>query len=195
MNLPNKLTVLRVCLIPIFLFLFFPGPSALLPGFFRDYHYFWALAVFSLASFTDYLDGRIARRRGLITDFGKLMDPLADKVLVMAAMVGLVGTGMVHPITGIVILAREFLVSAIRQLAASGGHILAADNWGKMKTVAQMLWIAVLLLISQMRLTGGPLSPAVMEITAAALTVIALLLTVYSGINYTWKNRGLFADM
>ena len=134
MNLPNKLTVLRMLMIPLFLICMevpFEG------------RYLWALVLFALASFTDLLDGKIARARGLVTDFGKLMDPLADKLLVMAAMVSLITKGMVPAVFVIVILAREFLVTSVRLVAAGKGTVLAADIWGKIKTALQMVWICL----------------------------------------------------
>lgn len=191
MNLPNKLTVIRMLMIPLFLVLFFWDGLWL--------NYLWAFVVFVLASLTDMLDGQIARKRGLVTDFGKLMDPLADKLLVMSAMVSLITTGLVHAVVVVVILAREFAVSAVRQVAASAGVIVAADRWGKLKTVFQMIWICLLLLLAQAGagLEFSWLTPevlAVLDTVRFVLTVLVLLLTVLSGINYIWKNKKLFAD-
>jgi CDP-diacylglycerol--glycerol-3-phosphate 3-phosphatidyltransferase len=194
MNLPNKLTVLRVLLIPVFMLLFF---AEWLPA-----RFFWALAAFGLAAFTDTLDGRIARKRGLITDFGKLMDPLADKLLVMAAILCLMAEGAVGAVVVVIILAREFLVSAIRQIAAAGGHVLAADNWGKLKTVFQSVWISVDLLYLHLSGSGfavlgldlGIIAKP-FEVLRLVLLVVAVGLTVYSGLNYCVQNRSLFKDM
>lgn len=189
MNLPNKLTVVRVLLIPLFI-VFFLADSV-------PMHYLWALTVFSAASLTDMLDGRIAREQGLVTDFGKLMDPLADKLLVMSAIVCLISAGMVSPVPVIVILAREFLVSAIRQIAAANGTVLAADKWGKLKTVSQMIWICVDLLYLHITSGGGLLALLLpsLEIAHIVLLVCVMVFTVFSGGNYLWANRELFRDM
>jgi CDP-diacylglycerol--glycerol-3-phosphate 3-phosphatidyltransferase len=156
--------------------------------------YVLALVVFAVASLTDTLDGHIARKHGLITDFGKLMDPLADKLLVTAAMCCLLPEyGVLGTVSLILILSREFLVTSMRLLAAGKNLVLAADFWGKLKTVAQMLWICLALL-----------AKAFPNLPAAALTILTgllgalfffmLALTVISGARYMWKNRELFID-
>lgn len=187
MNLPNKLTMLRMALIPLFLvFVFLPLP----------FHYLWALIVFAAASFTDMLDGQIARKRGLVTDFGKLMDPLADKLLVMSALVSFAGLKWAPSVVIILILVREFLVTSIRQLAAAKGTVLAADKWGKAKTVSQMVWICFLLLskwmIDAFDFTG--LTVVVLDGIHWALMAVVVYLTLYSGINYMRNNWDLFRD-
>lgn len=187
MNLPNKLTVLRVLLIPVFLVLFFMANAI-------PYGYLWALLAFGVAAFTDFLDGAIARKHGLITDFGKLMDPLADKLLVMAAMVCFVAINLVHPVIVILILAREFLVTSIRLVAAGRGVVIAADGWGKAKTIFQMLWICYGLLLKQLSQLFTGMIPSFLYWIYLAMVAIVTLLTVVSGVNYTWKNRILFAD-
>ena len=180
MNLPNKLTMLRMALIPLFLvFMFVSFP----------FHYLWALVVFAAASFTDLLDGKIARKYGLITDFGKLMDPLADKLLVMVAFVELSWTPAV---VVIVILAREFLVTSIRLIAAGKGTVLAADKWGKFKTVSQMVWICFMLLSKW--LAESVVMPDFFYWIQWALTTVVLYLTLYSGVNYMRQNWDLFRD-
>ena len=189
MNLPNKLTVLRMAMIPLFLvFMLIPSQQF-------SATYLVALLVFALASFTDMLDGRIARKHGLITDFGKLMDPLADKLLVMSALVSFVELGWVPGVVVIVILAREFLVTSVRLIAAGKGTVLAADKWGKMKTVSQMVWICYLLLARW--LMGWPQLESVFGILMGIhylLMTIVVVLTLYSGFNYLRNNRQLFAD-
>ena len=190
MNLPNKLTVIRVILIPVFLALFFMES---LRG-----HYLWALVVFAAASLTDMLDGYLARKYNWVTDFGKLMDPLADKLLVMAAMVSLISVNLVHAVPVILILAREFLVTAIRQIAAQKGVVLAADNWGKIKTVCQMFWLCFGLLWLQLSAMPVPFPAIVFQAVYYAyfaLMIASLFFTVVSGLNYCIKNRHLFADM
>ena len=191
MNLPNKLTMLRLLLIPVFLGFFF-----LARGGQGTWGYLAAFIVFVAASYTDHLDGAIARKRGLVTDFGKLMDPLADKILVMSAMICLLAAETVHPVAVIVILAREFLVTAIRTVGAGKGVVIEADNWGKAKTVAQMIWIGLGLFL--LWLPASILMGAVGRVLVYAyygLMVIVLVLTIISGLNYTVKNRALFRDM
>ncbi|MFV0402060.1 MAG: CDP-diacylglycerol--glycerol-3-phosphate 3-phosphatidyltransferase [Oscillospiraceae bacterium] len=200
MNLPNKLTVVRVCMIPLFLVLFFWDT---LPN-----HYIWAFLVFALASLTDMLDGQIARKRNLVTDFGKLMDPLADKLLVMSAFICLLGgnfyyfrpleshSKMLGLIGLIFIMSREFVVTSIRLVAAGKGIVIAADKWGKLKTISQMVWICLVLLglglLSWSALPGGLVTAWLW--VQDILYIVMLLLTVGSGLNYVVKNRSLFAD-
>ncbi|MDR2933607.1 MAG: CDP-diacylglycerol--glycerol-3-phosphate 3-phosphatidyltransferase [Oscillospiraceae bacterium] len=190
MNLANKLTVVRVALIPVFLFFFFAS--------FIPWHYLWAFVVFSAASVTDTLDGQIARKRGLVTDFGKLMDPLADKLLVMSAVVCLIPVGIVHAVVVIVILAREFVVTAIRQIAAANGTVIAADKWGKIKTVFQMIWLGYemlyLFVTANLGLQMGALALPLAVIHYILLAGV-LVFTVFSGLNYLIGNRALFSDM
>lgn len=177
--------MLRIFMIPLFLVLFYFQEIPL--------HYLWALVVFALAALTDMLDGKIARSRNLVTDFGKLMDPLADKLLVMAAMLCFISAGILHPVIVFVILAREFLVTSIRLVAAGSGRVIAADVWGKVKTVAQMIWICVgllLLMISAMTVTGGGLH-TVLSYTYEGCKWLVVLLTVASGANYLIRNREL----
>ena len=171
MNLPNKLTMLRILLIPVFM-VFVELDS--LPG-----HMLWAFAVFVAASLTDMIDGKIARKYNLITDFGKFMDPLADKILVTAALVYFIP----------LILAREFLVTSLRLIAAGKGIVIAADRWGKYKTATTMVWIAYALLMQHFW-AGVPAAWAL----HVALMVLSLGLTLLSGANYLWKNRALIAQ-
>lgn len=184
MNLPNKLTVLRVCMIPVFL-LFFYMPVPL--------QYIWALLIFAAASLTDMLDGRIARKYNLITDFGKFMDPLADKLLVVSAIICLMGVGFVSPLVVIVIVSREFLVTSLRLVAAPKGIVIAADRWGKYKTVSQMVWICVSLLMLGLQDAGVAL-PFADALNLILVTVVTLL-TLLSGFNYLYKNRKVLSDM
>ena len=129
MNLPNKLTILRIVLVPFFI-------AAILIDF--PFHYFAALAVFGAASLTVMFDGKIARRRNLVTNFGKFSDPLADKILVLSALVCFIQAGLCDAILVIVVLFREFTVTSIRLVAASEGKVVAANIWGKVKTVTQI---------------------------------------------------------
>lgn len=191
MNLPNKLTLLRILLVPFFVFFLMAGHSGALS--------LLALLVFATASLTDMLDGKIARSRGLITTFGKLMDPLADKILVMSAMICFVALGLAPAWVVIVILTREFLVTSLRLIAAGEGLVIAADKWGKVKTVTQMVWIIWVLL--WLWLASSPLAlPTEFDAfgrgAATVLMYASVFFTLLSGFNYVWKNRALlFSDM
>lgn len=187
MNLPNKLTLLRILLVPVFL-VFLLCDSIPLYGL-------WALLVFVLASVTDALDGHIARSRGLITDFGKFLDPVADKVLVFAALIAFVEMGLAPSVAVIIMAAREFLVSSLRMVAASNGTVLAAGKSGKVKTAVTMASItAILLMLTLMELNALPADFPV-QAASEVLIWICGLLTVVSGGEYLWKNRGQFAQM
>ncbi len=138
MNLPNKLTVLRMILVPFFvLAILWPFP----------HHFLVALALFGAASYTDHLDGKLARKNNQITDFGKFMDPLADKILVISALVCFVSLNLCDVWLVLLIIAREFMVTSIRLVAAGKGSVIAANNWGKVKTVSQIVAICVILLL------------------------------------------------
>ena len=180
MNLPNKLTVLRILLVPVFVVLF------------EIDMYFAALVVFCIASITDALDGNIARKYGLVTNFGKLMDPLADKVLVMSAMLCLVSSGITPSWVVIVILAREFLVTSLRLIAVGEGIVIAADRWGKLKTIAQMSWIVAALLLFSIENIAGGMIWSIVTYATIILMWASLILSVMSGFNYCYKNRDVF---
>ncbi len=169
MNTPNKLTLLRVVMIPLFITFFLYDIT--------PYAKWIAIVLFVLAFFTDWLDGYLARKNNQVTNFGKIMDPLADKVLVAAAMVCLTWSGIVNPWITIVILAREFTVSGIRISAAAEGNVVAASIWGKLKTTWQFIAITTALLFMQKHL--------VVDICMW----INLLLTLLSGIDYIIKNK------
>ena len=171
MNLPNKLTVLRVIMVPFFVFF-------MLTDFAGDAGKWIALVLFCLASLTDMLDGKIARARNLVTNFGKFMDPLADKLLVCSAMICLIPSGQLPAWVVIVIIAREFIISGFRLVAADNGIVIAASYWGKFKTVSQMFMVIVL--ITDL---GG-----VFDTVGTVLIWIALILTVVSLIDYIAKN-------
>ncbi len=185
MNLPNKLTLLRILLVPVFLLLMY------LPIPFR---YTLALIVFAAASVTDALDGNIARKRHLVTTFGKFADPLADKVLVLAALAA-IGDIPGSPVNGIVITiiaAREFMVSGLRLVTAEKGVVVAAGIWGKLKTAFTMVTIAVLLLWLALQQDFGLFAGAAagMDAVLTALVWISVALTVISGGVYLkgyWK--------
>ena len=172
MKLPNKLTILRVILIPFFVvFMLFDITGA------ADK---WiALVIFCVASLTDMLDGKIARKYNLVTNFGKFMDPLADKLLVCTALICLTSMNRLNVIVVLVIIAREFIISGFRLVASDNGIVIAASYWGKFKTVSQMALIIVLIMD-----LGG-----VWNVVGTVLTWVALLLTVVSLIDYIAKNK------
>ena len=171
MNLPNKLTVLRVLLIPFFVWF---ALVDLVPG----YSKYIAVLIFVVASLTDLLDGKIARKYHLVTNFGKFMDPLADKLLVCAALICLSASGMVPAWMVIIIISREFIISGFRLVASDNGVVIAASYWGKFKTVSQMAMIIVL--IADL---GG-----IFQVIGIVLIWVSLILTVVSLIDYVAKN-------
>jgi CDP-diacylglycerol--glycerol-3-phosphate 3-phosphatidyltransferase len=169
MNLPNKLTMFRVVLIPVFIVVLMSGLIA------EPASRYIAVVIFCVASFTDYLDGHIARKYNLVTNFGKFMDPLADKLLVSAAMICMIELGMLPALVVIIIISREFIITGFRLIAAEGGLVIAASWWGKIKTVTQMAMIILMLL-------------GVNKVIGTILVVLATIFTVVSGVDYIVKN-------
>ena len=178
MNLPNKLTLFRVILIPFFI-------AVLLTNCLGDASKWTALAIFIVASLTDLLDGKIARKYNLVTNFGKFMDPLADKMLVCSAMICLVDMGKLASWIVIIIVAREFIISGFRLIAADNGVVIAASYWGKFKTTFQM--IMVILLIADIQIYW-------VQILTIIVTYVAVILTVISLIDYIVKNKNVLKD-
>ena len=176
MNLPNKLTTFRVILIPFFVFFM------LAPNMTGINHYI-AAAIFIVASLTDLLDGKIARKYNLVTNFGKFMDPLADKLLVCSAMICLIQTGQLAAWIVVIIIAREFIISGFRLIASDNGVVIAASYWGKFKTTFQM--ISVILLIVRI--------PALTVLTQICVWT-ALVLTVISLVDYIAKNHKVLTE-
>ncbi len=175
MNLPNKLTIFRVILIPFFIiFLLIPITS---------YDKWIALAIFIVASLTDLLDGKIARKYNLVTNFGKFMDPLADKLLVCSALICLIELNKIPSWMVIIIIAREFIISGFRLVAADNGVVIAASYWGKFKTTFQM--IAVCLLIADLEM---------LNVITQIIVWIAVVLTVVSLIDYLIKNKNVMKE-
>ena len=173
MNLPNKLTLLRIVLIlPFLLVLYLDVPFAS----------YIALAIFVLASLTDMLDGQIARKRGLVTDFGKFADPLADKMLVTAAMLWFVEIGQMPGWALLVVIVREFAVSGLRMVASDKGRVIAAGWSGKVKTASTMVCIVLMFL---------PIPAAVNTLCVAVIVVT----TICSGVEYFLKNKDCLSDM
>ncbi|MCX4323733.1 MAG: CDP-diacylglycerol--glycerol-3-phosphate 3-phosphatidyltransferase [Lachnospiraceae bacterium] len=175
MNLPNKLTIFRVILIPFFVVLLLFDITA--------FDKWIALAIFIIASLTDFLDGHIARKYNLVTNFGKFMDPLADKLLVCSAMICLVELARIPAWVVIIIIAREFIISGFRLVASDNGVVIAASYWGKFKTVFQMIMIC--LMIADL--------PSLALVTQIVMWV-ALVLTVVSLVDYLIKNKGVMRE-
>ena len=176
MNLPNKLTVLRVIMVPFFVFFMLTdvgGPA----------NKWIALVLFCVASLTDMLDGKIARKYNLVTNFGKLMDPLADKLLVCSALICLIQLGQLPAWIVIVIISREFIISGFRLIASDNGRVIAASYWGKFKTTFQMVMICLMI--------------ANIEALSVLTTIVmwvALVLTVVSLVDYLMKNKDVLKD-
>ena len=176
MNLPNKLTTFRVVLIPFFVFF-------LLTDLVGNAGKWIALGIFIVASLTDFLDGYIARKYNLVTNFGKFMDPLADKLLVCSAMICLIEKGAIPSWIVTIIIAREFIISGFRLIASDNGVVIAASYWGKFKTVFQMVMICLMIAdISQI------------AIVTTVVMYIALALTIVSLIDYLVKNKDVMKD-
>ena len=171
MNLPNKLTMFRVILIPFFVVF-------MLTDLGGSYGKYYALAIFIIASLTDLLDGKIARKYNLVTNFGKFMDPLADKLLVCSALIALIEMGRIPSLVVIVIIAREFIISGFRLVASDNGVVIAASYWGKFKTTFQMLMVC-------MMIVGEPIPGLLTDI----VMWIAVILTVISLVDYLAKNK------
>ena len=185
MNLPNKLTLLRIIMVPFFVICVSVKTAT----------YQWiALVLFVLASFTDMLDGRIARRRKLVTDFGKFMDPIADKLLVMSALIMLVEQNRMPGWVCMLMMAREFTVSGFRLVASRQGKVIAAGIWGKLKTISQMIYIPMSLLLIPMY-EIDPEVHDVWYVLTQVMMYISLSLTLWSGFDYIWKNREYIKDM
>lgn len=174
MNLPNKLTILRIIMIPVFIIVLMTG------------HYYTSAVIFIIASSTDALDGYIARKYNMITNFGKIMDPLADKLLVVSALLCLVELGDVASWMVIVILAREFTVTGLRTVAAASGIVIAAGLTGKIKTVLQMIAVPALLLKNwPFEMIGFPF--------AEIMLWASVIMTIVSGAEYVIKNKNIFS--
>ena len=178
MNLPNRLTILRTLMIPVFLFF-------LLTDYAGNCSKWIAVIVFILASLTDFLDGHIARKYNLVTNFGKFMDPLADKLLVSSAMIALVGMHRLSSIVAIIIIAREFIISGFRLVASDNNVVIAASYWGKFKTNFQMFMIIMLII---------DLGTSTAVMIENVLIVIATALTIISLVDYLVKNKQVLSE-
>ena len=180
MNLPNKLTVFRMVLIPFFM-------AGLLISF--PHNYIVADIIFIVASLTDMLDGKIARKRGLVTDFGKLMDPLADKMLVTAAVIMFQFLGLCHPVAVMIILARDLLITSMRLVAASSGAVLAAGLFGKIKTASQMAAIILIMVIKELEFLNVSIIFGSADLISNIIMWVVAILTLASGIDYVVKYK------
>ena len=197
MNLPNKLTLLRILIVPIIVIIpffrilnetiLFTIDNSFSKTFFSLANLL-VLVFFIIASVTDYFDGHLARKNNQITDFGKLMDPLADKILVVATLIVLLEWGRMYGWAIILIVAREFLVTGIRQLGVAKGQVIAASYFGKAKTVTQMITIIYLLVFA-------PNFNSVTGIIGFSLIILATILTIASGLDYVIKNKNLIQSM
>ena len=177
MNLPNKLSLTRIALIPVMVALMYPNTTVC---------NLLAAVVFALAAFTDFLDGHIARKQHIVTDFGKFVDPVADKLLVLSALIMLLQQGLMLAWVVVVILARELCVDGLRMVAGSKGMVIAAGKLGKIKTCTQILLILWLMLSRQ---------PVMGSIISGALTLLVLVMTLWSGVEYFRNNRAVISTM
>jgi len=183
MNTPNMLTVARIILAPVFL-LFLVWDS--LP-----HNFLIACIIFAIASLTDMLDGNIARKYNLITDFGKFLDPLADKMLVTAALIGLLSLDICNVWVVMIIITREFLVTSLRLVAAGGGKVISASVWGKIKTISQIVAIIYVLVAREVMEAGWFVPESyhnLLVISGDAVLWIAAGITIISGVHYIWKH-------
>jgi CDP-diacylglycerol--glycerol-3-phosphate 3-phosphatidyltransferase len=177
MNLANRISIFRIVLVPIFI-------AFLLIDI--EHGDIIATIVFIIAAFSDFLDGYIARRYNQITDLGKFIDPLADKLLVSAALICLVEMGRISAWIVILIIGREFMVTGVRGIAATNNVVIAASKWGKLKTVTQMITIVFLLL------ENYPFSLVGFPFTSITI-VLTIITTVFSGVDYLWKARNVIS--
>ena len=218
MNLPNKLTILRILLVPVIVIVYYIG--AQFESFYAEPIFsflpnlsklnFVVMIIFAIAAFTDYLDGAIARKRGLVTNFGKFADPLADKLLVYTVFVLMLEQNYLNKQIGgvettgnifewwmlVIVLAREFIVTGVRYMAASQKKVIAASNLGKAKTIAQYIAVVVVLMFGAVTVVGGqpvPIHIALVVISKISLFVM-LILTIISGVDYLVKNINILFD-
>lgn len=215
MNLANKLTVFRIILVPIFVIVGYLGVLGAIPGEWLGIPvYFWVMnLIFIMASITDKLDGYIARSRNMVTTFGKFLDPLADKILVLSALVMLVEFGKIPAWIPIIVLAREFLVSGYRLVAVQkGGQVIAASIWGKLKTVTQMIAIILTFIdkfdfcqfIIRAKTETEALTSSIqtymstgnyiLNVVSSCLMIISVIATIFSGYDYLKNGKDLFKD-
>ena len=192
MNLPNKLTLTRIVLVPVFMiFVSLTSLDAVANGTFQPLYYLLAGIVFAAASFTDFLDGHLARKWNMVTDFGKFADPLADKLLTTVAFIYMLRDGVCSPVVLCIILAREFAVSGLRMVAAGAkdGKVIAANMWGKVKTVLQMLTIIFYYFGTALTWGNSVMIGADCVFLSYWLCWLVAIATAISGIKYLWDTR------
>ena len=215
MNLPNKLTIFRIILVPIIVIIYYCGAQGLIDGTFLNIPVVnWLIvAIFAIASYTDHLDGKLARKNNIITTFGKFADPLADKILVLATMLILVEDSKLPAWIPIIVLFREFVVSGYRLIAVEqGGKVIAANIWGKIKTVTQMIAIILMLLsnfsyfsfifrvssVNEMYQNSASIYMStgeyIINILGTVLMTISVIATIFSGWTYIKEGKELFKD-
>ncbi len=215
MNLPNKLTILRIVLVPIIVIIYYLGALGIISGDFLGVSIVnWLIiAIFSIASYTDHLDGKLARKNNIVTAFGKFADPLADKILVLATMLILVEEGKLPAWIPIIVLFREFVVSGYRLIAVEqGGKVIAANIWGKIKTVTQMIAIILMLLSNfaycqfifrtasaqgmyeNSALIYMSTGEFLLNILASVFMTVSVIATIFSGWSYIKEGKDLFKD-
>lgn len=191
MNLPNKITIFRIILVPFMLLVPIFNITTTFLGI--NVGNLIILAIFLIASFTDFLDGYLARKHNLVTNFGKFLDPIADKLLVITALVMLVETGIIPTWIPVVVIAREFLVSGVRMLAAGEGNVIAASMLGKIKTVSQMIAISLALIDTNpfmAFISGGPQGFAfALNLLMSVAMVVSVIATIWSGVDYFIKSK------
>lgn len=198
MNLPNKLTVMRIILVPFFV------AVLLIPSI--PHHYLWAAVLFGAAALTDHYDGKLARKNNQVTNFGKFLDPLADKILVVSALVCFVDLRLAATWCVLLIIAREFMVTSIRLVAMDSGVVIAANKWGKTKTVSQIIAIIAILVFQYVQelvtlgklqafTIGGMSSEAAFGAVGYVLILIATFFALLSGVIYIVQNFGVIHTM
>ena len=180
MNTPNKLTVMRMILAPVFLAV---SLAQSIP-----YHYWWAVLVFSAAAITDAVDGKLARKNDQITVFGKLLDPVADKMLTTAALLGFMQVGLCNIWIVMIVLTREFAVTSVRLIASAEGVVIPANIWGKLKTVSQMTFTIVIMLLAAVQEMGSLPASFPLALISNILLWITAVLTVVSGVIYLMRS-------
>ncbi len=193
MNLPNRITIFRIVLIPFMMIV--PLFNIQAPFFGINVGNLIILAIFLIASFTDFVDGYLARKNNQVTNFGKFLDPIADKLLVLTALIMLVETGIIPAWIPIIVIAREFLVSGIRMLAAGEGTVIAASMLGKIKTVSQMVAISLALIEVNpfMYFLGGTLTSfsLILNVLMSIAMIVSVIATIYSGVDYLVKSKDI----
>jgi len=183
MNTPNKLTILRIIMAPVFLFFLL----CKLP-----FNYFFALVIFAAASATDAIDGHLARKHNLVTNFGKFLDPLADKILVFSALIAFIDMGLASSVAIVIMMAREFLVTSLRLVASDNGTVIAASKLGKLKTAMTMASIVIILCLLSVSQFVPFITYGLLTAVSNTLIWLSAVITLLSGAEYLIKNREHF---